>query len=221
LIFTLSTNRLHTFFTVGEYTTGENWMDNNLSKEWEASKMSKKWLAVIGAATLAGLLLAGMAGTALAQGPQPGQGTPGPGFGWGCGGFGATGSGWNMRQTMWEAAAKALDLTVDQLTAEFQAGKTLSQIAQEHNVEMATLQKALTDAQKATLDKAVADGWLTQKQADLMIDHMSDMWEAFGDSGFGPGWGPGWGMMGWGPGRGMMGWGRGMMRWGYQTPPSQ
>ena len=188
--------------------------------------MSKKWLVVIGAAALAGLLLAGMAGLALAQGPQPGQGTPGPGFGWGCGGFGGygmmgSGSGWNMHQTMWEAAAKALGLTTDQLAAEFQAGKTLSQIAKEHNVEMATLQKALTDAQKAALDKAVADGWLTQKQADLMLDHMDDMWQAFGDSGFGPG---GWMMgPGWGPGRGMMGRGpgRGMMGWGYQTPPSQ
>ena len=185
--------------------------------------MSKKWLVIIGAATLAGLLLAGMAGLALAQGPQPGQGTPGPGFGWGCGGFGmmSSGSGWNMRQTIWEAAAKSLGLTTDQLAAEFQAGKTLSQVAKEHNVEMATLQKALTDAQKAALDKAVADGWLTQKQADLMLDHMDDMWQAFGDSGFGPGrwmmgpgWGPGRGMMGRGPGRGMMG-------WGYQTPPSQ
>jgi uncharacterized membrane protein len=192
--------------------------------------MSKKRLVVIGAAALAGLLLAGMAGLALAQGPQPGQGTPGPGFGWGCGGYGAygmmgSGSRWDMRQTMWEAAAKALGLTTDQLVAEFQAGKTLSQVAQEHNVEMATLQKALTDAQKAALDKAVADGWLTQKQADLMLDHMDDMWQAFGDSGFGPGpggWmmGPGWGP-GRGPGRGMMGWGRGMMGWGNQTPPSQ
>ena len=187
--------------------------------------MSKKWLAVIGAAALAGLLLVGMAGLALAQGPQPGQGTPGPGFGWGCGGFGMMGSGsgsrWDMHQTMWEAAAKALGLTTDQLTAEFQAGKTLSQIAKEHNVEMATLQKALTDAQKTALDKAVADGWLTQKQADLMVDHMNDMWQAFGDSGFGPG---GWMMgPGGGPGRGMMGRGpgRGMMGWGYQTPPSQ
>jgi hypothetical protein len=189
--------------------------------------MSKKWLAVIGAAALAGLLLAGMAGLALAQGPQPGQGTPVPGFGWGCGGYGMMGyggygmmgSGWNMHQTMWQAAAKALGLTTDQLAAEFQAGKTLSQVAKEHNVEMATLQKALTDAQKAALDKAVADGWLTQQQADLMADHMDDMWQAFGDSGFGPG---GWMMgPGRGPGRGMMGWGRGVMGWGNQTPPSQ
>ena len=186
--------------------------------------MSKKWVAIIGAAALAGLLLAGMAGLALAQGPQPGQGTPGPGFGWGCGGYGMMGSGSNMHQTMWEAAAKTLGLTVDQLAAEFQAGKTLSQVAKEHNVEQATLQKALTDAQKAALDKAVADGWLTQKQADLMLDHMDDMWQNFGGSGFGPGggmmgpgWGPGQGMMG----RGMMGWGRGMMGWGNQTPPSQ
>jgi hypothetical protein len=190
--------------------------------------MSKKWLVVIGAAALAGLLLAGMAGMALAQGPQPGQGTPGPGFGWGCGGLGGygmmgSGYGWDMRQTMWEAAAKAVGLTTDQLAAEFQAGKTLAQVAQEHNVEMATLQKAMTDAQKASLDKAVADGWLTQQQADLMLDHMDDMWEAFGDSGFGPGLG-GWMMgPGRGPGRGTMGWGpgRGMMGWGYQTPPSQ
>jgi hypothetical protein len=189
--------------------------------------MSKKWLAVIGAAALAGLLLAGMAGLALAQGPQPGQGTPGQGFGWGCGGYGMMGSGsrWDMHQAMWEAEAKALGLTTDQLAAEFQAGKTLSQVAKEHNVEMATLQKAVTDAQKAAVDKAVADGWLTQKQADLMLDHMGDMWQAFGDSGFGPG--PGGWMMGsgWGPGQEMMGFGwgpgRGMMGRGYQTPPSQ
>ena len=178
--------------------------------------MSKKWLVVIGALLLVGLLLAGMAGLALAQGPQPGQGTPGPGFGWGCGGYGMMGSGWNMHQAMLEATAKALGLTADQLTAEFQAGKTLPEIAKEHNVELAAVQKALADARKAALDKAVADGWLTQKQADLMLDHMEDMWQSFGESGFGPGWGRGRGMMGPGWGRG-----RGMMGWGYGAPQSQ
>jgi hypothetical protein len=110
--------------------------------------MSKKWLAVIGAAALAGLLLAGMAGLALAQGPQPGQGTPGQGFGWGCGGYGMMGSGsrWDMHQAMWEAEAKALGLTTDQLAAEFQAGKTLSQVAKEHNVEVANPKTGRFDA---------------------------------------------------------------------------
>ena len=98
-------------------------------------------------------------------------------------------------------------------TAELQAGKILPEIAKEHNVEWATVQKTLSDARKTALGKAVADGLLTQKQADLMLDHMDDMWQNFGETGFGPGWGHG---------RGMMGRGWGMMGWGYGgTPQSQ
>ena len=106
-------------------------------------------------------------------------------------------------------------------TAELQAGKILPEIAKEHNVEWATVQKTLSDARKTALGKAVADGLLTQKQADLMLDHMDDMWQNFGGTGFGPGgeiMGPGWGR-----GRGIMGsgLGRGMMGRGFQTPQSQ
>ncbi len=178
--------------------------------------MSKKWLVVIGAAVLSGLLLVGVVGVVLAQGPQPGQPPVGPGYGWVCGGCGMRGLGFNWHQTMLETAAKALGLTPDELTAEFQAGKTLAQIAKERGVELADVQKALLDARKTALDKAVADGLITQEQADWMLDHMQSMWQDPDGDDFGPGWG----MMGrgWGRGRGMRpGWGRGTMGQGYQA----
>ena len=32
-------------------------------------------------------------------------------------------------------------------------------------------------AQDKALTQAVADGWITQEQADWMLDHMNQMWE--------------------------------------------
>ena len=187
--------------------------------------MIKNWRfwTGIGVGVVVALLAVALVSLALAQGPGPG--TPpagrGPGFADEDGdglcdhygnGWGMMGTGWSWHQTMLETAAKALGLTPDELTAEFQAGKTLAQVAKERGVELADVQTALLDARKTALDKAVADGSITQEQADWMLDHMQ---QRLDDDNAGSGMmGRGWGMHS-GRGRG------GMMGWGYQAPQAQ
>jgi hypothetical protein len=61
-----------------------------------------------------------------------------------------------------DTAARYLGLSVDQVTQEIQAGKSLAEIAQEHGKSVAGLKQALVDAAKADLEKAV-DKLVNQK----------------------------------------------------------
>ncbi len=65
-----------------------------------------------------------------------------------------------------EAAAQALGVTPQDLKAELDKGQTLRQVAQARNVDAAKVEKAVADALKGELDKAVAAGKLTQARAD-------------------------------------------------------
>lgn len=124
---------------------------------------------VLGALAALGL---GVAVTS-AQGPTPTP--PAPGFGR-MGGFGMMGA-WNSdwyTKTQ-EAIAKVLGLTVDQLNAEYRAGKTLAQIAQAKNVSWEKVRDAMLETHKALLQQAVKDGKLTQAQADAMLARMNTM----------------------------------------------
>jgi hypothetical protein len=151
------------------------------------------------------------AGFAFAQTPTP----PAPGYGWGgmMGGYGMM-SGWgqsgngyewmnNMHRWMfttggmhtmvWNGLADALGLTSEQLNAELASGKTLAQIAEARGVSQEQLAVALEKSVKAGLDTAVADGVLTQEQADWMLSHMGSNWGwmIFHMGNFSTGFGPG------------------------------
>ena len=63
-------------------------------------------------------------------------------------------------------AAGALGLTPEQLRTEMAAGKTLGEIAAAQGIENSTLVRALVAAAQEWLDAAVADGRLTQAQAN-------------------------------------------------------
>ena len=65
-----------------------------------------------------------------------------------------------------EAAAQALGMTPQDLKAELDKGQTLRQVAQAKNVDAAKVEKAVADALKAEVDKAVTAGKLTQARAD-------------------------------------------------------
>jgi hypothetical protein len=95
------------------------------------------------------------------------------------------------RDEMHAALAEALGLSVEDFEAKLASGETVWQIAEAQGVSAETLQAAMQAARADILKQAVADGVLTQEQADAMLSHMS----ARG----------GWGMMG----RGMMGRGNG------------
>jgi len=149
--------------------------------------------------------------------PAPWGGGYGPGYGMMGGGYGMLGNfahaqrgdgyGWmqNMHQWMltsgarsvhtivWNGFAEALGLTPDQLSAELASGKTLTQIAEAQGVSQEQLAAALETSVKAGLDRAVADGVLTQEQADWMLSRMGGnySWMITHMGNFGGGFGPG------------------------------
>jgi len=160
-------------------------------------KTTVKIAVITGVVVLAlAALGAGFVFAQTATPPAPWGGGYGPGYGMMGGGYGMMGNfahaqrgdgyGWmqNMHQWMltsgarsvhtivWNGFAEALGLTPDQLSAELASGKTLTQIAEAQGVSQEQLAAALETSVKAGLDRAVADGVLTQEQADWMLSRM-------------------------------------------------
>jgi hypothetical protein len=67
-----------------------------------------------------------------------------------------------------EAAAKALNMTTDQLRAALKEGKSLADVAKAQKVSVDSLVKAMVAAAQDQLAAAVKAGHLTQAQADAM-----------------------------------------------------
>ena len=99
----------------------------------------------------------------------------------------------SVHNTVWGGLAETLGLTPDELNAELASGKTLTQIAEAKGVSQDELAAALETSAKAGLDKAVADGVLTQEQADSMLSTMGGNygWMISHMGSFGNGGGPG------------------------------
>lgn len=73
-----------------------------------------------------------------------------------------------VRQAMLDAAAKALNITTDELKTQLRSGQTLAQLAQAHNTTEQAVTDAALAAAKTQLDQAVTNGTLTQAQADAV-----------------------------------------------------
>ncbi len=88
-----------------------------------------------------------------------------------------------------QAAADALGMTVDEMTTQLWGGKTLADLAEEKGVALADVQAAVQAAVKAAqisaletaIDQAVADGTITQENADWLNEGI--------DKGYIPGFG--------------------------------
>lgn len=140
--------------------------------------------------------------SAFAQTPTPPATTTIPqahGGGFGRGGF--------CGQTGLDAAAKALNMTTEELTAQLWGGQTLSGLAEKAGVDIADVQAAVQAAcQQAQIDainQAVTDGKLTRENADWLIEGIEKGYIGGGKGGFG-----GFGMeMGGRGGRGFHGFG--------------
>lgn len=78
-----------------------------------------------------------------------------------------------------QALALKLSLTENQIEQALAAGKTMYQVALDNGIAEAEIPALLSAVHKTALDKAVADGVLTQAQADLMFQRMTA-------NGFGP-----------------------------------
>lgn len=73
-----------------------------------------------------------------------------------------------IRQAMFDAAAKALNITPAELQTQLRSGQTLAQLAQAHNTPEQAVSSAILAAAKAQLDHAVSNGPLTQARADAI-----------------------------------------------------
>jgi hypothetical protein len=153
----------------------------------------KKFLTVSAIVVLA-ILVLGVAGFAYAQSQTPpppdypyGRGmmggwgyrgySPGMMGRWGLGGYGP------MHEYMEDAFAEALGITHEELEAKLDQGETMWSIAQAQGLSDDEIAKLMVDARTKALEKTVADGVLTQEQADWMSQRMQQMQ----DAGFGPG----------------------------------
>ena len=97
-------------------------------------------------------------------------------FGPGPGGPGIHGFGHGLLDDV----ADALGTTPEKLFAQLRAGKSLADVAKANGKSLADVRSALKAAMKTRLDKAVADGDITQKQADAMLAHVDEKLKAIG-----------------------------------------
>ena len=81
---------------------------------------------------------------------------------------------------LFDAAAKALGISRDELTDRLRDGKSLAEIAKAEGKSLDDVRDAVKAKLKARFDKAVEDGHLTREQADEMLSHASRFLEDLG-----------------------------------------
>jgi hypothetical protein len=141
----------------------------------------KKWLLGAGIAAVAIGLVVGGAAFAASRAPDgTADGSevfpyPSPMGGrfqaQGQGGRGAFGDPGELHSYMLQAIADSLDLTLDDLESKLAEGQSLLEVAAEQGVTEESLPAVLEEARAKSLQAAVADGVLTQEQADWMAQH--------------------------------------------------
>ncbi len=91
------------------------------------------------------------------------------------------------------AAAEVLDMSKADLMEQLQDGNSLADVAQAQGMSEDDFKAALLDQVKAQLDELVADGDLTQEQADEMFQRTEDnIDDIVTGTGCGPGFGRPW-----------------------------
>ena len=136
--------------------------------------MKKLSLLIIGI-TMLGLALFGVS-SVLAQEPTPpafpsnpvGRGPRDPFDGQHGGGNGF------LKEYMPYALASEFGLTLEELDALHKEGITLREYAQEEGLSSEEFQNKMISARQTALQEAVADGVLSQEQADWMLNRMNN-----------------------------------------------
>ncbi len=146
----------------------------------------KKFI-LIGMVAAAAIALAAFSGVAYvaAQAPTPN----GAGTGWGRGtmmggGFMATG-GQPMAETMHAALAEKLGLSEQAFEDALAQGQTAWQLAEAQGLTAEEFTSLMADARSAALAQMVADGTITQDQADWMATRGGAMMGGAGGAGYG------------------------------------
>jgi hypothetical protein len=96
-----------------------------------------------------------------------------------------------LHDSMDQAFAQALGITPAELETRYRAGDTLWTIAQEQGLTAEQFQQMMNTARDNAVNQAVADGLLTQAQADFMLERMGGMFGQGYTPGSGQGYGPG------------------------------
>ena len=138
--------------------------DAQLDRAVEDGKLTRKQAdAIKEARKRSGHVLGPVGPPALHKhfGPGPGRGLPG------------------MRHGLLADIAKALGTTPAKLMESLRDGKSLAAIAKANGKSVAEVRAAVKSAVKTRLDKAVADGDLTRKQADRILDRVDAKLDAF------------------------------------------
>src|SRR3990172_3716598 len=157
-----------------------------------------KKIFVIGAAIGAVVIALGAAGLVYAQtqtppSPNSPYGGFGPGFGGGMHGPGMMGGGFRcqaaaggygpLHEYMINALAEALGLDAGDLEERLATGETLFEVAEAEGYTAEQFRELMIEARATALSQAVADGVVTQEQADWMQSRMNQMWA----NSYGPG----------------------------------
>lgn len=163
---------------------------------------------LLGILVVVALAVVGVAATSVFAAPPTPPANPNGAYGYGYG-YGMMG-GYNI-----DRMAKLLGMTDADLVNQLQQGKTLVQIAQDKGVTEQQLIDTLTAPYKDELQLRVKYQYLTQQQADSLLQQMTDRVKtaintAWNANNGGYGYGPGYGCGGAGFG-GMMGGFGGMM----------
>ena len=123
--------------------------------------------------------------------------------------MGGRGNQGQMQDYVEQALADKLGMTKADVETALDSGKTMYQLAIDKGIKEADVTALLTDVHKTAFAKAVSDGFLTQAQADTMLQNMTA-------NGFNFANGP---MQNGGAGRGMRGGrGQGGMMGGWNQP---
>ncbi|GAP06745.1 hypothetical protein ATHL_01605 [Anaerolinea thermolimosa] len=129
--------------------------------------MNKKVLFGVVGIALAAVLAFAVVPQVFAQAPTPEtQQTPA----WGSRGWMMGGGVHPMHEYMEEAVAGKLGITEEDLEKELASGKTMWQVAEERGFTQDEFLSMMREARSQALDKMVADGVITQAQADWMKD---------------------------------------------------
>ncbi|MDH4135302.1 MAG: hypothetical protein OEW09_01100 [Anaerolineae bacterium] len=141
--------------------------------------MSKKVIFVV--ALVATLTVTALAGAGLAFAQEPTSPAPDSAPCYGCGGWGMRGgwgggSGWGWHgMGLIDALAELITgLEPADLYAELQQGKTLLEVADAHGVSAEQLVETALASRAQVLQQRVGAGYLTQEQADWMLEHMEE-----------------------------------------------
>jgi hypothetical protein len=104
----------------------------------------------------------------------------GPGLGLGLGvGLGPGHAPFAHAGGQLDAAAKAIGIDASTLLDELRNGKSIADVAKEHNVPVDKVEQAMLDSAKTKLDEAVKDGHLTAAQEAKLLDVLKQGIDAF------------------------------------------